>query len=90
LFAWSLKIVLATTVDMPYIYPITNRSSTMSIKAGTPILVRFTRQDGSTGQERAKIARVMPYMLPIPQGYVPVRFEDGRLMVPVEDIEVAP
>jgi hypothetical protein len=54
-----------------------------TMKAGTKIIVTFpARLDGVT-QERATVARVTKDMLPLPAGYVPVRFEgdSGTILV---------
>jgi len=57
------------------------------MKAGTRITVTFIRPQGDV-QERAKVARTMRYMLPMPAGYVPVRFDSGVLLVHVSAIRV--
>lgn len=45
----------------------------------------------SVVEERAKLARVTKDMLPLPAGYVPVRFDDGsRLLVHRSYIKSAP
>jgi len=58
------------------------------MKAGTRITVTFIRPQGDV-QERAKVARTMRYMLPMPAGYVPVRFDSGVLLVHVSAIKEA-
>ena len=50
------------------------------MKAGTKITVTFTRPEGDV-QESAKVAQTRAYMLPLPSGYVPVRFDSGVLLV---------
>lgn len=51
------------------------------MKAGTKILVTFIRPEGDVS-ERATVRRVTPAMLPLPLGYVPVKFEnDGAVLM---------
>jgi hypothetical protein len=47
------------------------------MRAGTKIEVQYFDMQGRGGWEAAKIARTMPNMLPLPDGYHPVRFADG-------------
>ena len=67
---------------------LTNASRSKSMRVGTKITVTFSRPEGDV-QESAKVARTMGYMLPLPDGYVPVRFDSGVLMVHVSAIQEA-
>ena len=58
------------------------------MKAGTQITVTFIRPEGDV-QEPAKVARTQGYMRPVPDGYVPVRFDSGVLLVHVSAIQEA-
>lgn len=52
------------------------------MRAGQRIIVTFPGRLHSPAQERAMVARTTPAMLPLPDGYIPVRFSDGaRLLV---------
>lgn len=52
------------------------------MKAGQRIVVAFPARLHGPKEEGAKVARTTPAMLPLPPGYVPVRFDDGaRLLV---------
>ena len=44
-----------------------------TLKAGTKVVVTFIRPEGNVS-ECATVRRVSPSMLPLPPGYVPVRF----------------
>ena len=48
--------------------------------AGRPITITWTRPEGDV-TEAAKIARATKTMLPLPIGYVPVRFADGGVLL---------
>ena len=51
------------------------------MKAGTKVTVTFIRPEGDA-KEAATIGRVTKAMLPMPAGYVPVRFvADGALVL---------
>ena len=51
------------------------------MKAGTKINVTFIRPEGNV-TERATVQRTTSDMLPLPQGYVPVRFaNDGAKLL---------
>ena len=50
------------------------------MKAGTGVTVTFIRPEGNA-KEAATIARVTKAMLPLPAGYVPVRFADGGTLL---------
>lgn len=51
------------------------------MKAGTKVTVTFIRPGGNV-QEAATIGRVTKAMLPMPEGYLPVRFAaDGALLL---------
>ena len=50
------------------------------MKPGTKITVTFIRPEGDV-QESASVARTTAAMLPLPAGYVPVRFTTGVLLV---------
>jgi len=50
------------------------------MKAGTKIQVRWIRPEGDV-LESATVRRVAAYMLPLPVGYVPVRFADGGTLM---------
>ena len=51
------------------------------MKAGTKVTVTFIRPEGDV-KEAATIGRVTKAMLPMPAGYVPVRFAaDGALLL---------
>lgn len=60
-------------------------------KVGQRVGMLSWHMDGTAWRQPAKVARTMPYMLPMPPGYVPVRFEsDGaRLLVHVSCLEAA-
>lgn len=52
------------------------------MRAGQRIVVIFPFRREGPKQERAIVARTTPVMLPLPDGYIPVRFSDGaRLLV---------
>lgn len=56
------------------------------MRAGTKITVRFIRPEGDV-TESATVTRTMKDMLPMPVGYVPVRFANGgRLLVHTSQI----
>lgn len=61
------------------------------MKAGTKVTVRCIGRLDGVLQETATIARTMPNMIPLPEGYIPVRFDaDGaRLLVHREKIKLA-
>ena len=62
----------------------------MSIKSGTPVQVEFVGLEGGLRYERATVARRIAAILPIPAGFVPIRFADGaRLLVHVSAIKAA-
>ena len=50
------------------------------MKAGTQVTVTFIRPEGDA-KESATIGRVTKAMMPMPAGYVPVRFADGGLLL---------
>ena len=51
------------------------------MKAGTKVTVTFIRPEGDA-KEAATIARMTKHMLPMPAGYMPVRFKaDGALLL---------
>jgi hypothetical protein len=50
------------------------------MRAGTKIAVKFIRPEGDV-KESATIARVTKAMLPMPAGYVAVRFADGGVLL---------
>jgi hypothetical protein len=50
------------------------------VNAGTKIIVTWTRPEGDAA-ESATVARTTRDMLPLPAGYVPVRFADGGVLL---------
>jgi len=58
----------------------------MSIKSGTPVQVEFVGLEGGLRYERATVARKMASMLPLPAGFIPVRFSDGARMLAHESV----
>ena len=50
------------------------------MRAGTKITVTFIRPEGDA-KESATVARITKAMLPMPTGYVPVRFADGGVLL---------
>ena len=50
--------------------------NTQNLKAGTSVTVTFVRPEGDHA-ESATIRRPTAAMLPLPAGYVPVRFANG-------------
>lgn len=50
------------------------------MKAGSKIIVTWRRPEGDV-TELATVGRVTKAMLPLPAGYVPVRFPQGVLLV---------
>lgn len=50
------------------------------MRAGAKIIVTFIRPEGDV-KESAAIARVTKAMLPMPTGYVPVKFSDGGVLL---------
>ena len=58
------------------------------MKVGTKIVVTFMRPEGDV-TELAIVARVTKQMLPLPAGYMPVRFQQGVLLVHLSRISAA-
>jgi hypothetical protein len=50
------------------------------MKAGTKITITWIRPKGDV-KEAATVGRVTAAMLPMPAGYVPVRFADGGMLL---------
>jgi len=58
----------------------------MKLKTGSAVEIEFVGADGAARYERATIARTMAYMLPLPAGFVPIRFSDGARMLAHESV----
>lgn len=60
------------------------------MKAGSKVYVKFINVDGSEGREPATVAITTREMLPMPAGYVPVRFHDGGATALIPSDRIAP
>lgn len=71
--------------------PHTEASKSTNMKAGTKVALNFIMMREGAAKEIATIARVTKRMLPMPDGYLPVRFSDGGvLLIHKNQIEVVP
>lgn len=59
------------------------------MKAGTKVTIKFIRPEGDV-LEPAMIVRTAQCMLPLPHGYLPVRFDSDRAILLVHSSAIQP